>query len=111
MIAIDKVKAQRSLPGQRLALPPVLHGELGAVVPAVEAVVPPQGDQVIAVEIKINAQLITFIKYCYSYLVKRGRTLEGRSGLLLCCRRMMVRFGPMAFTVERENKVQWCSKE
>ena len=57
----DTVQPQRSLPGQRLALPPVLDGELGAVVPAVEAVVPPQGDQVIAVEIKINAQLITFI--------------------------------------------------
>ena len=61
MIAIDKVKAQRSLPGQRLALPPVLHGELGAVVPAVEAVVPSQGDQVITSKIEINAQLITFI--------------------------------------------------
>ena len=57
MIAIDKVKAQRSLPGQRLALPPVLHGELGAVVPAVEAVVPPQGDQVIASKIKIKCTI------------------------------------------------------
>ena len=62
VIVTDTVQPQRSSsPGQRLALPPVLDGELGAVVPAVEAVVPPQGDQVIAGKIEINAQLMTLI--------------------------------------------------
>ena len=41
---------QAILPRQRLALPPVLNGELGAVVPAVEAVVPAEGDEVVAGE-------------------------------------------------------------
>ena len=57
MIVTDTVQPQRSSPGQRLALPPVLDGELGAVVPAVEAVVPPQGDQVIASKIKIKCTI------------------------------------------------------
>ena len=38
------------VPRQRLPLPPVLDGELGVVVAAVEAVVPAEGDKVVAGE-------------------------------------------------------------